>query len=171
MNAIISSVMKSQSSTMMHRQFKLAIRRADPIKIQRDLQKIIPLIPTSFKTCTFIDITPRHLQQSNSMYSLRIYAWTPGSSINWHNHPYKMCTTTVLRGEIVELCRKDFTSHRIRQKILKPDGTCTRISDLIGIHSVHNVQTVPAYSLQLCTAGAVAPADPRCDARSERAKN
>lgn len=150
MNAIISSVMKSQSSTMMHRQFKLAISHADPIKIQRDLQKIIPLIPLSFKTCTFIDITPYHLQQFH-YYSLRIYAWTPGSSINWHNHPYKICTTAVLRGEIVELCRKDFTSHRIRQKVLKPNGTCTCISDLIGIHSIHNVQRVSAYSLQLCT--------------------
>lgn len=152
MNAIISSVISSQSSTMMHRQFKLAIGRAEPIKIQRDLQNIIPLIPLSFSTCTFIDIiTPRHLQQRHSLYSLRIYGWGPGASIDWHSHPNKICTTTVLRGEIVELCRKDFTSCRIRQKVLRPDGTCAGISDLIGIHSVHNVQRAPAYSLQLCT--------------------
>lgn len=145
MNSIIQTVMRARPYDL-HRQFRWAINHVDAAQLKRDLRVILPSIPLNSNTSTYIDIAP----QLPSNCSLRIFAWGSGASANWHPHPSQMCTTTILQGQLVELLRRDFTSAHVRQTICKP-GSTMHITDMIGIHSVHNVEPVPAYSMQLCT--------------------
>ncbi len=145
MNAIIQSIMRARPHTI-HQRFRWAINHVDQNQLQRDLRVILPSIPVNFNTSTYINIAP----QLPPQYLLKIFAWGSGANTNWHNHGSQMCTTTILQGQLVELLRRDFTSTHVRQTICKP-GSTMHITDMIGIHSVHNVEPVPAYSLQLCT--------------------
>lgn len=95
----------------------------------------------------------KHILAQNEQVKIMVIRWQPGDASDIHGHAIGGGLIKVVHGEIKE---KRFSADK-RQDLLSESRYCTGhiayIDDVMGLHSVSNVNPNPALTLHIYTPG------------------